>query len=1032
MSDQILQNVAWFLALAQFVLALYVLLFNAWHTANRHVSALLFLTALNVFALGVLTGIKDANQATWPTLMLAFTSFAIRPLTLITCVVLLHPDWPRGYMPDVRGLMRKYFAKTKESGETRADRMTGRARRRWRPVWWALNVLCLLPALLLLLDAGLDTGLWYTGLAAEGYAGGYVHVDRFTAGVLQWPLKAIYHYLIPALTLIFLSFVALVDRQATAPNLNLNLNLNLNRRFIGWLAVPPVVYAVISVGVNRLLGHDLSALIINGSLGVVYGYVGLRQMMSERRVQRGRLQTRLTVLMLGVAVPLVVGVVAMLSTRAADLVTQSATEKLSATNQALASNVQVWLDLNAKALQQLVSLPDVISMEAERQEPFLEAMAAAYPHMYLVGTTDRDGMNVARSDGQPLQDYSDRLWQIGARNGVPLTFEVVASARTTGEPALIVSAPIKRELGTIAGVGMFASRVTDIAQAVQASEVGEAGFAYVVDGQNRVVAHPDEAIAAQLQDFSFYPAVFELRGGASGSIRFTDEQGQRWRAHVSVLDNNWGIIVQQQERDFLSGLRQLNQATWAVTLMGAVLLSSLAWLSIRQTFRPIEKLTETATAISTGDLTRAAPVESEDEIGILARAFNSMTEQLRVLIGSLEHQVNERTQDLERRSAYLQASAEVSRAAASILDAGDLMRQVVDQIREQFDFYYVGLFLVESASSGQTTSEWAVLRAGTGQAGQAMLARGHRLKVGGDSMIGWCIANAAPRVALQAELDEVRSVTAELPDTRSELAIPLRSRGQVIGALSVQDTRPYAFTDPTGRTGDEVAIAALQTMADQVAVALENARLFAENQAALEAARKAYGEMGREAWAELLRTRSEWAVVSDGKGSVLTPGVWRPETVRAAQEGRLVKGDLDVSVEAQAARAGYPLAMPIKVRGDVIGTLDTFKLPEDGDWTEEEIETLQEIADQLAQALDSARLYQDTQLRAAREQLAAEIATHMRETLDVETVLKITADEIYQALDLDELTICLSSKAAAGEGRVARSVSSPRVRRDER
>jgi GAF domain-containing protein/HAMP domain-containing protein len=996
MSDQILQNVAWFLALAQFILALYVFLFNAWHTANRHVSALLFLTALNAFALGVLTGIENASQTAWPTAMLALTSFAIRPLTLITCVVLLHPDWPRGYIPDLQKLI-KAMRSNAGAAERTADVVLPKGRHRWRPIWWVLNVLFVLPALLLLLDVGLDAGLWYTGLEAEGYAGGYVHVDRFTAGPLYWPLKAIYHYLIPVLTLIFLSFVAFVDKRAAA----------LNRRFIGWLAVPPIIYVVLSVGVHRWLGHDLSALIINASLGMLYGYVGVKQMVSERRVQRGRLQTRLTVLMLGITVPLVAGVVAMVSTRAADLVTQSAAEKLSATNQALASNVQVWLDLNAKALQQLVSLPDIVSMEPERQEPFLEAMAAAYPHMYLVGTTDRDGMNVARSDDQSLQDYGDRLWQIGARNG-SLTFEVVASSRTTGEPALVVSAPIKRELGTIVGVGMFASHVTDIAQAVQASTVGETGFAYVVDGQNRVVAHPDEEIAAELQDFTFYPAVFELRGGESGAISFTDEYGQRWRAHGSVLDNNWGIIVQQQESDFMSGLTRLNQATWIVTIMGAALLSSLAGLSIRQTFRPIERLTETATAISTGDLTRTAPVESEDEIGILARAFNSMTEQLRVLIGSLELQVSERTQDLERRSAYLEASAEVSRAAASILDTEDLMRQVVDQIREQFDLYYVGLFLVERASSDQTAGQWAVLRAGTGQAGQAMLARGHRLKVGEGSMIGWCIANAAPRVALQAELDQVRAVTAELPDTRSELAIPLRSRGQVLGALSVQDTQPHAF--------DEVAIAALQTMADQVAVALENARLFAENQAALEASRKAYGEMSREAWAELLRTRSEWTVVSDSRGETLTKGVWRPEMTRAAQEGRVVTGDLDSSVETGALRSGYPLAVPVKVRGDVVGVLDTFKPQEEGDWTEEELETLQEIADQLAQTLDSARLYQDTQLRAAREQLAAEIATHMRETLDIETVLKITADEVYQALDLDELTICLSSGAAVGQG----------------
>ena len=205
----------------------------------------------------------------------------------------------------------------------------------------------------------------------------------------------------------------------------------------------------------------------------------------------------------------------------------------------------------------------------------------------------------------------------------------------------------------------------------------------------------------------------------------------------------------------------------------------------------------------------------------------------------------DRTQELEQRSSYLVAAAEVGRTAASILEADALVQQVVELIRKDFGLYYVGLFQVDDSG------EWAELRAGTGEAGWTMLARGHRLHIGGDSMIGWSITNRQPRIALEAGEDAVRLATPELPETRSEAALPLQSRGRVMGALSVQHTRPGAF--------DEDTIVVLQTMADQVAVALDNARLFAGRQEALEAVQRAYGEVSSEAWHEMLRSGLGWA-----------------------------------------------------------------------------------------------------------------------------------------------------------------------------
>ncbi len=168
---------------------------------------------------------------------------------------------------------------------------------------------------------------------------------------------------------------------------------------------------------------------------------------------------------------------------------------------------------------------------------------------------------------------------------------------------------------------------------------------------------------------------------------------------------------------------------------------------------------------------------------------------------------------LERRNVQLQTAAEISRSASTILDPEELMNQAVNLIQEHFNFYYVGLFLVDE------TGEYAVLRAGTGEAGRQMLAAGHKLKVGGSSMVGWCTARGQARIALDVGEEAIRFDNPLLPQTRSEMALPLISHGQwCIGALTVQSTEEAAFS--------EEDIAVLQTMADQLTIAIENARLY--------------------------------------------------------------------------------------------------------------------------------------------------------------------------------------------------------------
>lgn len=355
-----------------------------------------------------------------------------------------------------------------------------------------------------------------------------------------------------------------------------------------------------------------------------------------------------------------------------------------------------------------------------------------------------------------------------------------------------------------------------------------------------------------------------------------------------------------------------------------------------------------------------------------------------VLLRDVTERVRAQTA-LQRRAVQLQAAAEVGRTATSILEPERLIQRAVDLIQARFNFYYVGLFLVDPSG------EWAILRAGSGEAGRAMLARGHQIRIGA-GITGWSIANGQVRVAH----DVGDEVAPELPGTRSEAALPLRSRGQVRGALTVQSERPEVF--------DEATLAVLQTIADQVAVALDNAQLIAQTREALEAERRAYGEASRQAWEQMLRARPDLGYLYRRGGTTSqVAGQWQPEMIQAHQDGQTVWN------------GGPEVYIPIKVRDQVLGVARLCK-PDDAEaWTAEEIALMEALTGQLNEALENARLYQDTQRRAVRGRMVGEITAHMRETLDVDTVLKTAAREMRETLGLTEAEVRIGIGPALDE-----------------
>jgi len=211
--------------------------------------------------------------------------------------------------------------------------------------------------------------------------------------------------------------------------------------------------------------------------------------------------------------------------------------------------------------------------------------------------------------------------------------------------------------------------------------------------------------------------------------------------------------------------------------------------------------------------------ELADQLAIAIQQAR-LYEQVQRHAEELEQRVAERTAQLERRTVQLQVAAEVARDAITAHDAGELLDRAVNLIRERFGFYHAGIFLVDERG------EYAVLKAATGEAGRQMLEQGHKLKVGEAGIVSQVTGTGQPRIAPAVDADAAHFKNPLLPETRSEMALPLKVGERVIGALDVQSVQEAAFDE------DDVAI--LRVMADQLAVVIEKARLFERTQAALE------------------------------------------------------------------------------------------------------------------------------------------------------------------------------------------------------
>lgn len=375
-----------------------------------------------------------------------------------------------------------------------------------------------------------------------------------------------------------------------------------------------------------------------------------------------------------------------------------------------------------------------------------------------------------------------------------------------------------------------------------------------------------------------------------------------------------------------------------VFLTFAAIFILATWFLIqRTTIQPINTLNQQVVKIAENqNPSERLPVASQNEIGRLSSSINS------VLDGLEKSQTN-----VHARLNQIRTVAEISRSVASMLDPQLLSQQVVELVKDRFDLYYVGVFLLDDKG------EFALLKAGTGEAGRQMLAANHKLAVGGTSMIGWCTSNRKARIALDVGKEAVRFENPHLPLTRSELAIPIVSRYIVFGALTLQSKSVNAFSE------EDIQI--FQGIADSMAIALENSRLFQESQNSIEEIQKLNRAYVQSAWQERLQTDQGFSYEYE-------------------------------NLAKPTSESGKIFTFPIRLRDQNLGSI-ALEANEKG-FLPEEIEFITAITDQIALALENVRLLEGTQARAAYERRLNTMTADFSQKTSVEDILRSISKEL--------------------------------------
>lgn len=359
------------------------------------------------------------------------------------------------------------------------------------------------------------------------------------------------------------------------------------------------------------------------------------------------------------------------------------------------------------------------------------------------------------------------------------------------------------------------------------------------------------------------------------------------------------------------------------------------------------------------------------------RDLERTNQELYAIRQALEQRVEERTQELNRRSAQLEASTLIARSAAMVHNLNELLENVVQQITERFGYYHTAIFLTDPAE------KFLILQAASSEGGKNMIQRGFKTEIGRQGMVGYAAYQRRPRIAQDVSTDPTYLHVPELPETRSEAALPLIARNRVLGVLDIQSEEPNAFTFDD--------IYTLQNMADQIALAMDNAILIQESNAALQElqARNA------------LSTANAWQLrLGEGRqGFIYTPlGVTPLQEYNPMQNGQTDE---------------KTLVVPVNLRGKVIGSLWLKRKASERPWNDAEREMAERIAGQVAFALDNARVLEESQRRAAREQTVSAFSERFSRSLDIDSLLQNAVRELHTLPQVAEVSVFIHPERAS-------------------
>ena len=432
----------------------------------------------------------------------------------------------------------------------------------------------------------------------------------------------------------------------------------------------------------------------------------------------------------------------------------------------------------------------------------------------------------------------------------------------------------------------------------------------------------------------------------------------------------------------------------------APILAIAGWILGMRITRPILQLAKTALSISVGNFNQRIPDSENDsnEVSQLGQAINRMAAKINASSSEMEIYLSEHTIRLQRQTKELEevkkrtgkqenqikALALVARSITSIQNLDNLLPRIAAILSEQLSFYHIGIFLLDEAK------EYAIFTATNSVGGQKMLERNHRLKVGAEGMVGYTAGTARFRIAVDTDKDMVFLTNPDLPETQSELALPLKIGRDVIGVLDIQSTYLSAFAE------EDVELFSI--LADYVSIAIQNVRRFQETQKTITESDTLYRTYLRQEWKSFTNQGRNLGYIYNISGS--KPIIKRLEYAKV--EPAIHSGHPTISQEKAQSR----LSVPIKLRGQVIGVLN-IQSGSGHSWEDDEIDIATAVADRVGLAVENARLLEDSQSRAARERTIGEITSKIGASINIRNVLQTAVEELGHILPGSDVIIQL-------------------------